>query len=89
MNEPQRMKIRKEISTVKPLELANGWELFVQKPLDYSENSNNEMRKIMESLQWTYLNLVEIVENISWDEDQEEACPGYALAAQLSMVRLR
>ena len=52
------MKIRKEISTVKPLELANGWELFVQKPLDYSENSNNEMRKIMELLQWTYLNLV-------------------------------
>ena len=67
------MKIRKEISTVKPFELTNGWELFVQKPLDYSENSNNEMRKIMESLQWTYLNLVEIFENISWEEDHEEA----------------
>ena len=32
--------------------------IFVQKPLNYSENSNNEMIKIMESLQWTYLNLV-------------------------------
>ena len=36
LNEPQRMKIRNEISTVKPFELANGWELFVQKLLDYS-----------------------------------------------------
>ena len=32
--------------------------IFVQKPLNYSENSNNDMIKIMESLQWKYLNLV-------------------------------
>ena len=52
------------------------------------ENSNNEMIKVMESLQWTYLNLVEILEKISWEEDHEEACPADALAAQLSMFRL-
>ena len=32
--------------------------IFTQKPLNYSENSNADMIKIMELLQWQYLNLV-------------------------------
>ena len=32
--------------------------IFTQKPLNYSENKNSEMIKIMEHLQWQYLNLV-------------------------------
>ena len=32
--------------------------IFAQKPLNYSENNNQEMIKIMEHLQWLYLNLV-------------------------------
>ena len=32
--------------------------IFTQKPLNYSENSNSDMIKIMELLQWQYLNLV-------------------------------
>ena len=32
--------------------------IFTQKPLNYSENSNADMIKIMEVLQWQYLNLV-------------------------------
>ena len=32
--------------------------IFTQKPLNYSENSNADMIKIMEILQWQYLNLV-------------------------------
>ena len=37
---------------------ANKSNIFTQKPLNYSENSNSDMIKIMETLQWQYLNLV-------------------------------
>ena len=32
--------------------------IFTQKPMNYSENNNGDMIKIMEYLQWQYLNLV-------------------------------
>ena len=32
--------------------------IFIQKPLNFSENNNNDMIKIMETLQWKFLSLV-------------------------------